>query len=50
MIIVTRKYREFPPNGGCKDKTEFKFFADDDIVGIQKYVDENSGVYDFEKL
>ncbi len=50
MIVVTREYRERPICGGYIDKTEFKFFADDDVEGIQKYVDENNGAFSFKKL
>lgn len=50
MIIVTREYKVHPANGGYKELTEFKFFADDDVEGIQKYVDEHDGAYSFKKL
>lgn len=50
MIIVTRDYREHPACGGVVERTEFKFFHDDDVDGIQKYVDENNGSFSFKKL
>ena len=50
MIKVRREYRVYPSNGGHKDCVEFKFFHDDDVEGIQKYVDENGGAFYFEKL
>ena len=47
MIIVTRKYMD--KNSHCAN-TEFKVFADDDVRGLQDYLDENGGSFDFKKL
>lgn len=50
MIIVTRKFTAHPATGGSYKDTEFKFFADDDIKGIQDYVDTHNGEFSFKKL
>ena len=50
MIIVTRKYMCHPATGGCYPDTEFKVFADDDIQGLQDYLDKYKGTFDFKKL
>lgn len=50
MIIITREYVERPSTGGSYKTTEFRVFADDDIRGVQKYLDETNGTFDFKKL
>lgn len=50
MIIVTREYTRRPATGGTYPDTEFKVFADDDIKGLQDYLDENNGTFSFKKL
>ena len=50
MILVTREFTKYLAYGGSYQKTEFKFFADDDIKGIQDYVDTHNGTLSFKKL
>ena len=51
MIIITREYVEYPPTGGSHKKVEFKAFADDDVCGVQNYLDEcTTGCFSFQKL
>ena len=50
MIIIERVYTERPCSGGSYKTSEFKVFADDDIKGIQDYLDRNNGVFSFKKL
>lgn len=50
MIIVTREYTCRPASGGSYRDTEFKVFADDDIQGLQDYLDKNNGTFSFKKL
>lgn len=50
MIIVTREYTNRPATGGGYRDTEFKVFADDDIQGLQDYLDKNYGAFSFKKL
>lgn len=53
MIIVTREYTYYPycpSTGGSKHDTEFKVFADDDVQGLQEYLDQNNGTFSFKKL
>ena len=51
MIIISRKYRAHPATGGSYETTEFKVFADDDVRGVQEYLDQcESGIFDFQKL
>ena len=50
MIIVTREYICHPATGGRYPDTEFKVFSDDDIQGLQDYLDKNNGTFSFKKL
>lgn len=50
MIIVTREYTHHPAIGGSYLDTEFKVFADDDVKGLQDYLDTNNGTFSFKKL
>ena len=51
MIIITRLYTAHPATGCSYKTTEFKVFADDDVEGVQEYLDRSeSGTYDFKKL
>lgn len=50
MIIVTREYTLRPNTGNSYHDTEFKVFADDDIKGLQDYLDKNNGTFSFKKL
>jgi hypothetical protein len=50
MIIITREYVERPSTGGSYKTAEFKVFADDDIEGVQEYLDTHNGTFDFKKL
>lgn len=51
MIIISREYTEHPSSGGSYKTTEFKVFANDDVVGVQEYLDNcENGVFKFEKL
>ena len=50
MIIVIREYVNKPLEGGSYKTTEFKVFSDNDIEGIQEYLDTNNGTFDFKKL
>lgn len=45
MIIVTRKYDFASSSGGPKiHKVDRKVFADDDIKGVQGFLDERSHI------
>jgi len=50
MIIVIREYTCHPTTGDSYDDTEFKVFADDDVQGLQDYLDKNHGTFSFKKL
>ncbi len=50
MILVTREYMEYPLNEDPYKNTEFKVFADDDVNGLQDYLDRHSGAFSFKKL
>ena len=50
MIIISREYTYRPSSGGSYRTTEFKVFADDDLKGIQDYLDTHNGSFDFKKL
>jgi len=49
MIIISREYVKSAAGGSYKT-TEFKVFADDDLKGIQDYLDTYNGSFDFKKL
>lgn len=52
MIIITRKYTE--KIGGVvsreEHRTEYKVFHDADVIGVQRYLNENKGQIEFTKL
>ena len=49
MIIVTRKYEVDNPSGGRSfKKVTRKVFADDDVDGVQAFLDERSTVMGYE--
>lgn len=49
MIIVTRRYEVDNPSGGrALKKVTRKVFADDDLIGIQAFLDERSTVIGYE--
>ena len=50
MIIITRTYTEYPSTGGSYKTCEFKVFSDDDVKGVQEYLDNNIGSFSFKKL
>ena len=50
MIIVTREFVFRPADGGAYKDTELKVFADDDIEGLQNYLNKNNGTFSFQKL
>jgi hypothetical protein len=49
MIIITRKYQEPDPHGGnLLNKITRKVFADDDLQGIQAFLDERNKISGYE--
>jgi len=50
MIIISREYTAHPATGGSYRDTEFKVFADDDVKGVQDYLDTHNGSFNFKKL
>ena len=49
MIIIERTWREPDPRGGCRlHKTARKCFSDDDIVGVEHFINENAEVSGYE--
>lgn len=53
MIIIKRKYTEPLKEGGLTYRTEYKVFANDDIVGVQKYLDveqDKTKQFEFKKI
>lgn len=50
MIIISREYIERPTSGGSYKNKEFKVFDDNDIDGVQEYLDTHSGTFEFKKL
>lgn len=52
MIIVTRKYMVYDEHGMEIEEEQLKFFADDDVKGVQDFVDEYSdySTFEFKKI
>lgn len=50
MIIIKRKYTEPSKKGGLTYQTEYKVFANDDVAGVQKYLDAKQGQFEFKKI
>ena len=51
MIIISREYTARPSSGGSYRDTEFKVFDDNDVKGVQTYLDKNHyGSFSFKKL
>ena len=50
MIIITREYIDYPSEGGSYSCTEFKVFDDNDVAGVQEYLDKHNGTFSFKKL
>ena len=51
MIVIERKYDEPNPRGGRKlHKISRKCFKDDDIKGVEKFINENSTVYEWSNV
>lgn len=49
MIIIRREYEVDNPSGGRGiTKVTRKVFADDDIVGVQQFLDERSTISGYE--
>ena len=49
MILIERTYEQDNPRGGGRiTYITRKAFADDDIIGIQKFLDERSTVFGYE--
>ena len=49
MIIVERTWEEPNPRGGGKlHKSERKCFADDDINGVEEFINEQSDIPGYE--
>ena len=50
MIVVARTVVKYSAFVGSYKNTEFKFFTDDDVKGIQDYVNANGGTFSFKKV
>ena len=53
MVIVTRKYMIYDERlDDSTEETEYKFFADDDVEGVQRYVDfySHNSEFDFKRI
>ena len=52
MIIVTRKYMAYDDYGMEIEEEQLKFFADDDVEGVQDFVDtySNHSTFEFNKI
>lgn len=50
MIIISREYVVRPSSGGSHRDTEFKVFDDNDVKGVQYYLDTHNGSFSFKKL
>ena len=49
MIVIERKYDEPDPRGGKKiHKVSRKCFSDEDIKGIEKFINESSSLPGYE--
>lgn len=44
MIIIERTWKESDPRGGCAllNKTERKCFTDNDVDGVEEFINEES--------
>jgi hypothetical protein len=51
MIVIERKYDEPNPRGRRKlHKISRKCFKDEDIKGIEKFINENSTIYEWSNV
>ena len=49
MIVIERMWKEPIPRGGCKiNKVARKCFADDDLDGVNKFINETTKVLGYE--
>lgn len=49
MIIITRRHQEPNPSGGSLlNKVTRKVFADDDLQGVQAFLDERNKISGYE--
>lgn len=50
MIVIERYWKEADPSGGCHllSNVKRKCFSDDDIEGVEKFINESSPVKCYE--
>ncbi len=50
MIIIERFWKEPNPHGGCRllSKVERKAFADDNLIDVNKFINETSEISGYE--
>ena len=49
MIVIERTWKEPNPSGGGKiNKVARKCFADDDLDGVNKFINETTKVYGYD--
>lgn len=51
MIVIERRYDEPNPRGGRKlHKVSRKCFSDEDREGVEKFINENSTIYEWSNV